>query len=120
VRVRLVKVFSFEAAHFLPRLPTTHKCSRIHGHHFQVDVTVQGPVDPELGWFVDYAEIARAWEPLHEALDHRILNEVEGLENPTSENLAGYIWQHLTGSLPGLCRVVVHETCQARCEYEGE
>jgi 6-pyruvoyltetrahydropterin/6-carboxytetrahydropterin synthase len=92
----------------------------MHGHHFQVDVTVQGPVDPQLGWFMDYAEIARAWEPLHKALDHRILNEVQGLENPTSENLAAFIWQRLTASLPGLCRVVVHETCQARCEYEGE
>ena len=120
MNVRLAKVFSFEAAHFLPRLPSTHKCSRVHGHHFQVDVVVKGPVDPDFGWFMDYAEIAKAWAPLHETLDHRTLNDVQGLENPTSENLAFYIWQRLVGGLPGLSRVVVHETCQARCEYEGD
>ena len=117
--VRLVKSFSFEAAHRLPRLPANHKCSRLHGHHFEVEVAVTGPVDPELGWYMDYAEIAQAWAPLQEALDHRTLNDVAGLDNPTSENLALWIWQRLVHTLPGLEGVVVHETCQARCENEG-
>jgi queuosine biosynthesis protein QueD len=117
--VRLVKGFTFEAAHRLPHLPETHKCYRLHGHSFRVEVQVEGEIDPHTGWFMDYAEIKRAFEPLHERLDHNYLNEVEGLENPTSENLAVWIWQRLGPALPALVKVVVHETCTARCEYGG-
>jgi 6-pyruvoyltetrahydropterin/6-carboxytetrahydropterin synthase len=118
-RVRLVKSFTFEAAHRLPRLPPEHKCFRLHGHSFQADVHVEGPIDPGLGWLVDYADIKAAFEPLYQVLDHNYLNEIEGLENPTSEVLAVWIWDRLKPALPGLARVVVHETCTARCEYEG-
>ena len=120
MKVRLAKTFGFEAAHRLPRLPATHKCARIHGHSFRIDVVIEGVVDPDLGWLMDYADIARAWAPLCDELDHKTLNDVIGLENPTSENLAGWIWQRLRPRLPGLSRIVVHETCQSRCEYEGE
>ena len=111
--------FGFEAAHRLPNVPEGHKCARLHGHSFRVEVHVTGPVDPELGWVVDFADIGVAFQPVHDALDHRLLNEVDGLENPTSENLAVWIWDRLTaGGLP-VSRVYVRETCNAGCVYDG-
>lgn len=119
-RLSVFREFGFEAAHRLPHVPEGHKCARLHGHSFRVEVHVAGPVDPELGWVVDFAEIKDAFAPLHDALDHRYLNEIEGLENPTSENLAVWIWDRLssTGRL-SLSRVVVRETCTSGCVYEG-
>ena len=104
----------------LPRLPKSHKCRRLHGHSFKVEVVVAGECDPKLDWLMDYADITEAFKPIWEKLDHRYLNEVEGLDNPTSENLGAWIWQRLRPALPGLCRVTVAETCEARCEYEGK
>lgn len=118
--VRLVREFGFEAAHRLPEVPESHKCSRLHGHSFRVEVAVRGPVDERAGWVIDFADIDRAIRPLRDALDHRYLNEIPGLENPTSENLARYIWQRLVGVLSGLERITVKETSKSRCEYEGE
>lgn len=118
-RIELVKTFSFEAAHRLPRLPVEHKCHRLHGHSFRVDLHVAGPVGPETGWLMDFADLKAAFEPLHRMLDHNYLNEVAGLENPTSEVLAIWIWGRLAPGLPELVKVVVHETCTARCEYSG-
>ncbi len=115
--VRLVKSFGFEAAHWLPTFPQGHKCRRMHGHSFRVEVVVEGEVDPESGYLVDYGEIAAAVEPLCKQLDHRCLNDIEGLENPTSEVLARWLWERLRPSLPMLAEVVVQETCTARCEY---
>lgn len=114
------KEFRLESAHRLPCVPPDHKCARLHGHSFRVAVHVSGPVDSRLGWVIDFADIARAWEPLHEQLDHRLLNEVPGLENPTSEHLARWVWERLRPALPGLARVVVHETCTSGCSYAGE
>lgn len=111
--------FGFEAAHRLPNVPEGHKCTRLHGHSFRVEVHVAGPVDPDLGWVVDFADIKAAFAPVHDALDHRYLNEVDGLENPTSENLAAWIWERLSGSGLALRRVVVRETCTSGCVYEG-
>lgn len=119
MKVELRKRFQFEAAHLLPRLPETHKCRRLHGHSFQVEVAVAGDCDPELGWLIDYAEISRAFQPLWEQLDHRYLNEVPGLANPTSENLARWIWDRLQPQLPLLVEVIVAETCTAECSYRG-
>jgi 6-pyruvoyltetrahydropterin/6-carboxytetrahydropterin synthase len=119
VPVELERTFRFEAAHRLPRVPEDHKCRRLHGHSFRVDVAVRGNTDPEIGWFIDYAEMDAAFAPLKSRLDHHYLNEVEGLENPTSEHLAAWIWERLDGSLPGLWRITVHETCNARCVYYG-
>lgn len=115
----IVKRFRFEAAHLLPHVPTGHKCARLHGHSFEVELALDGPVDEATGWVVDFAEISAAWKPLHEQLDHRFLNDVPGLDNPTSENLARWIWERASRALPMLSRVVVHETCTSRCEYEG-
>ncbi len=112
--------FTFEAAHRLPNTPEGHKCRNLHGHSFRVSLTVSGPVDPETGWVIDFADIEGAFAPLLERLDHTYLNEVEGLENPTSENIARWIWRRLKPALPGLSRVKLWETCNAGCVYGGE
>lgn len=120
MKMELRKTFQFEAAHLLPRLAKTHKCRRLHGHSFQVDIVVAGECDPKLGWVMDYADISAAFKPLWKKLDHRYLNEVPGLENPTSEAIAAWIWKRLKPKLPQLTQVVVAETCTARCVYGGE
>lgn len=120
MNVRLVHEFRFEAAHRLPNVPPGHKCSRLHGHSFRVELAVSGPVDEHSGWFIDFQVLYDAWKPLGERLDHNYLNEIEGLENPTSEILARWIWQKLRPSLGSLSRVTVFETCESRCEYEGQ
>lgn len=118
--IEIWKEFSFEAAHRLPNVPSDHKCARLHGHSFRCEVHVRGELDPVLGWVVDYADIQRAFAPLHAVLDHNYLNEVEGLANPTSEVLAQWIWRRLRAALPGLSQVVVRETCTSGCSYRGE
>jgi 6-pyruvoyltetrahydropterin/6-carboxytetrahydropterin synthase len=120
VKVRLVRNLGFEAAHHLPKVPAGHKCARLHGHSFKIDLTVEGETNPETGWFIDYAEIDDVWRPLFDQLDHNYLNDVEGLENPTSEVLADWLWRKLKPVLPSLTMVTVHETCDARCEYWGQ
>jgi 6-pyruvoyltetrahydropterin/6-carboxytetrahydropterin synthase len=119
MRMELRKTFQFEAAHLLPHLPEGHKCRRLHGHSFKVEIAVDGECDPHLGWVMDYAEISRAFKELWEQLDHRYLNEVPGLENPTSEKIAVWIWDRLAPKLPLLSEVAVAETCTARCVYRG-
>ncbi|RMH27061.1 MAG: 6-carboxytetrahydropterin synthase QueD [Planctomycetota bacterium] len=119
MRVRLVKSFTFEAAHFLPTFPDGHKCRRMHGHSFRVEVAVEGDADSAQGYLVDYGEISAAVEPIREALDHRLLNEIDGLTNPTSEMIAAWVWRRLEDRLPILAEVVVHETCTSRCHYRG-
>ena len=120
MKVRLVHEFRFEAAHLLPKVPPGHKCQRLHGHSFKVELAVKGPVDEETGWFIDFGVLYDLWKPLHDVLDHNYLNEVPGLENPTSEILARWIWNKLKPNLAPLERVTVFETCDARCEYEGD
>lgn len=111
--------FTFEAAHRLPHLPPEHKCARLHGHSFRVRLSVAGPVDADAGWVADYADLFAAFAPVHEALDHRYLNEVAGLENPTSERLAQWIWARVKPALPGLVAVNLSETCTTGCIYRG-
>ncbi len=115
----IFKRFHIEAAHRLPNVPEGHKCARLHGHSFQIEIHVGGEPDPHTGWIVDFAEIKRAFAPLHDVLDHHYLNEVPGLSNPTSENLAIWIWQRLKPALPALSGVMVHETCTSGCVYRG-
>jgi 6-pyruvoyltetrahydropterin/6-carboxytetrahydropterin synthase len=119
MRVELERTFRFEAAHRLPHAPEGHKCRRLHGHSYRIEVAVRGEVDPDAGWYLDYADLVEAFGPIRELLDHRYLNEIDGLENPTSERLASWIWERLAPRLPGLWRIVVHETCNARCSYFG-
>lgn len=118
--MEIYKEFSIESAHRLPNLPDDHKCSRLHGHSFHIRICVEGEVNPETGWIVDFAEIKKAYKPLFDQLDHHYLNEVEGLENPTSENLAKWIWDHLKPELSLLSKVTIKETCTSGCVYTGE
>ncbi|MCC7292527.1 MAG: 6-carboxytetrahydropterin synthase QueD [Phycisphaerales bacterium] len=118
-RVRLVRRFTFEAAHRLPHAPAGHRCQRLHGHSFQIELVCEGEVDDQTGWLIDFGDIKAAFEPWLEKLDHHYLNEVPGLENPTSENLARWIWARVKPRLPVLAQVTVSETCSARCEYRG-
>ncbi len=116
----IFKAFKVDAAHLLPNVPVGHKCSRMHGHAFRIEVHIRGPLQPRTGWVMDFADIAKAFAPLHDQLDHRCLNDIEGLENPTSENLARWIWKRLKPSLPGLCKLIVQESPESGCIYEGE
>jgi 6-pyruvoyltetrahydropterin/6-carboxytetrahydropterin synthase len=118
VRATIFREFSFESAHLLPNLPEGHKCRRLHGHSYRAEVHVRGAVDPAGGMVMDFAEITSAFEPLWQQLDHNYLNDIEGLENPTSENLASWIWDRLSATLP-LHRVVVRETCTSGADYRG-
>ena len=120
MRARLTKDFTFEAAQTLPNVPPGHKCRRMHGHSFKVEVSIEGEVDPRLGWIYDHAAISQAMEPLLGLLDHSCLNDIEGLENPTIENMAAWLWQRLQPGCPGLCEIVIHETPTARCVFRGE
>ncbi len=117
--MEIYKEFTIEAAHRLPFVPDDHKCARLHGHSFRIKIHVAGDLDPELGWVQDFADISAAFAPVFEKLDHRYLNEVPGLENPTSENLCIWIWNELAPSLPLLNRIEVCETCTSGCIYEG-
>ncbi len=118
-RVRLVRAFTFEAAHRLPHVPPGHKCARLHGHSFHIEVVCEGEVDPKTGWLIDFAEIKRAFAPLFNQLDHHYLNEIEDLDNPTAEHIAKWIWTRLIPTLPQLSQINISETCAARCEYRG-
>lgn len=118
--MEIYKVFHLEAAHRLPNLPPEHKCSRLHGHSFRVEIHVAGPVEAKSGWIMDFAELKTAFAPVFDALDHRYLNEVPGLENPTSEHLARWVWKKLKPALPGLSKVVIAETCTSGCIYQGD
>ena len=117
--ITLMKRFRFEAAHFLPRVPEGHPCRRLHGHSYEVEVSVRGDADPETGWVMDYGDLSRAARSALEPLDHNLLNAVAGLENPTSERLAAWIWERLAPALPGLSLIAIRETCTSRCEYAG-
>lgn len=118
--MEIFREFTFEAAHHLPNTPEGHKCRRLHGHSFRVGLSVTGPVDRHAGWVMDFADIKAAFEPTLQQLDHYNLNDVDGLENPTSENLARWIWQRVKPRLPGLSAVQIWETCTAGCVYRGE
>jgi 6-pyruvoyl tetrahydropterin synthase/QueD family protein len=120
MRVELTKDYRFEAAHRLPQVPPDHKCFRMHGHSFCVEISIAGEVDQAMGWLQDFGDITAIVEPmLKRELDHRTLNDIPGLENPTSEVLCGWLWRRLASQLPRLSAITVHETCTARCTFRG-
>ncbi len=116
----IFNVFNLESARRLPNLPAARPCARVHGHSFQVEVHLSGPLDETFGWVMDFAEVEAAWAPVKAALDHRYLNDVPGLDNPTSERLAIWIWGKLKPALPGLTKIVIRETARSGCIYQGE
>lgn len=120
--VTISKRFDFDAAHHLPNVPAGHKCGRPHGHTYVVEVILRGEVKEPAGWFVDYADIATAWAPIGDDLDHRDLNKIDGLENPTTENLVKWIWDRLHLSVVGryLLRIRVFESSTTWCEYGSD
>ena len=117
--VTLTKDFRFEAAHALPNVPPDHQCARVHGHSYKVEVSVCGPVDAASGWLMDHGEISSLVKPVIAELDHRYLNDVPGLENPTFEQLAVWLWGRIKPALPMLSEITVHETPTSRCSYRG-
>lgn len=118
INMEIFKEFTFEAAHRLPNVPNGHKCAILHGHSFRVAIHVSGPVGEHTGWIIDFAEIKVAFKPLLDTLDHNYLNDIEGLDNPTSENIAMWIWANLKPRLSLLSKVVVCETCMSGCSYQ--
>lgn len=118
--MEIFKLFTIEAAHRLPHVPPGHKCARLHGHSFRIEVHVRGPVAAREGWIQDFADLGEAFRPVYDQLDHYYLNEIPGLENPTSEILARWIWARLKPALPLLSKIVVRETCTSGCVYTGE
>ncbi|MEQ8314006.1 MAG: 6-carboxytetrahydropterin synthase QueD [Gammaproteobacteria bacterium] len=118
--MEIFKEFSFEAAHQLPNVPEGHKCARLHGHSFQVRISVAGEVGDKSGWVMDFSAISAAFKPIRKQLDHYYLNDIDGLSNPTSENIARWIWQRLHPELPQLSAVEIRETCTSGCIYRGD
>jgi len=115
----VVRDHTFEAAHFLPHVPLGHPCGRVHGHSYKMEIHVTGPVHDTLGWVVDFGDIDAHVAPLIDRLDHHLLNDIEGLANPTLEIIAAWLWQRLAHALPGLSCIVVHESARSRCLYRG-
>jgi 6-pyruvoyltetrahydropterin/6-carboxytetrahydropterin synthase len=118
--MEIFKEITFEAAHVLPNLPDDHKCRRLHGHTYYVVIFIDGSIDQHTGWVLDFADIKKAFDPLRKVLDHNYLNDIPGLENPTSENLALWIWERLKPELPDLSKLVIKETCTSGCIYRGD
>ena len=118
--MEIYKEFHFEAAHRLPNVPAGHKCARLHGHSFRVRIVILGDAPEPAGWVMDFADVKASFKPLHDMLDHHYLNDISGLENPTSENIARWIWQRLKPSLALLSAVEIRETCTSGCVYRGD
>lgn len=121
-RFELARRLRFESAHFLPNAPKGHKCKRLHGHSFVAEIWVSGPLDEDVGWVIDFADIDRLLGPIREELDHRLLNDIPGLDNPTSEELGRWLWTRVHGLLPlhlKVERVIVRETCEASVTYRA-
>lgn len=117
MKLELKQQFQIESARSLPMLPATHPCSQIHGHSFKIILTLVGEVDPKIGWVRDYHEITSRMAPLLKQLDHQLLNNIPGLENPTSEHLAIWIYEHAHKVLPELVQVSIQETSSTECSY---
>ena len=120
MKAELSKTFRFDAGHYLPNVPSDHKCARPHGHSYRVTVVVAGEVDARTGWVMDFGEIKRVVEPLIAQLDHTNLNDVKGLANPTSEQIAKWLWDRIQPEIGQLHSITVSETESTSCTYRGE
>lgn len=117
--MEIYKSFTFEAAHYLPHVSAKHKCRNLHGHSYRLQVFVSGDIQAHSGWVIDFNEVKAAVKPVVERLDHQLLNEIAGLENPTVENVAVWIWNQIKPRLPLLCKVELAETATSGCVYCG-
>lgn len=117
--MQIYKEFSFDSAHFLPNVPDGHKCKEMHGHTYRLKVFIQGELDPKLGWIMDFKELKDALLPVIDQLDHKLINNIKGLENPTAENITVWIWEQIRPSLPLLSRIELYETPTTGVIYEG-
>lgn len=117
--MRIAQAFRFEAAHRLPHVAESHRCFALHGHSYRVVLEVDGPVDPKTGFVIDFFELEAVFQPLLKLLDHHYLNDIDGLDNPTVENIALWIWARTKPALPQLAKVVIHETPDCWAEYDG-
>jgi 6-pyruvoyltetrahydropterin/6-carboxytetrahydropterin synthase len=118
--MNIYKQFTFDAAHFLPNVPQGHKCRQMHGHTYHLTVFISGPVLEEAGWVIDFSEVKAVCKPVVDHLDHSLLNEVAGLENPTAENVARWLWQQFKPKMPGLQKIELKETPTSGVIYEGD
>lgn len=116
----IYKEFTFDSAHFLPNVAEDHKCRNLHGHTYHIKIFIDGPLDPHIGWVMDYGDMKSAWKPINDMLDHKYLNEIEGLENPTAENIVVWIWRKLKPLLPLLSKLELKETPSSGVVYCGE
>ncbi len=117
--MKISQAFRFEAAHRLPNVPQTHRCYRLHGHTYRVEIQLDGPVDPHTGFVADFLELEASVGKLLDQLDHRYLNEVPGLDNPSSENIAIWIFDRIKPGVPVLSSVRVYENEDCWAEYDG-
>ncbi len=117
--MQIYKDFQFDAAHSLPHVPDTHKCKRIHGHTYRARIVLQGPVDSHHGWIEDFGDIKKICKPVIDQLDHYYLNEIPGLENPTAEVIAMWLWERIKPKMPALCEIHLMETPSSGCIYRG-
>lgn len=117
--ITLFKEFKFEAAHYLPNISKEHKCAKLHGHSFLICIEITGNINYHTGWVMDFSSLKKIFQPIHDQLDHSCLNEIIGLENPTTEILAKWIWDKLKPKLPLLSAIIINETCTSGCKYIG-
>ena len=115
----IFKEFNFDSAHFLPNVPDGHKCKEIHGHTYRLILYFEGKIDVQFGWLIDFAEIKEVVDPIINNIDHKLLNNIEGLENPTCEAIAIWLWDNIKPTIPLLNRIELHETLTSGVVYEG-
>ena len=118
--MNIYKIFNIESARSLPNLPDSHPCKNIHGHSFKIKITVSGKINKATGMVLDFNQIDEIFNPIHLLIDHKYLNDIKGLENPSSENLAIWIWKRLKPKLPTIIEIEIKETSETGCIYKGE
>ena len=119
-KVEIFKEFTIDCAHSLPNVPDGHKCKNVHGHTYRIKVVIEGELHPKYGWVLDFAVMKEAFHEIKETLDHKYLNDIEGLENPTAEIISIWVWDRLVSKLEGLKEVWIFETPTSGCVYRGQ
>jgi len=118
--MQIFKQFTFDSAHFLPYVPDGHKCKEIHGHTYYMTVYIEGNLDKKLDWIMDFTEIKGVIKPIIESIDHKLLNNLSGLENPTCEVLVMWLWNKIKPKIPLLTKIILNETPTSGTVYEGK